>query len=140
MNISLDSAKLKARLKKADATLSKQIDKALEITASEGARNIVNRGLKGKGYAGSFKPYSVAYAKFRKKKGRKDSPVDLNFTGKMWASLIGKRVSSKIAEISFTSADANRKAFFNNRERPFFGFNSKDKKALLTFFERQIKL
>jgi hypothetical protein len=139
MKISLSSARLESRLKKLGRDLPKQIDKALGIVASEGARNIQDRGLRGKGYKGSFEQYSPAYAKFRQKKGRNVYPVDLNFTGKMWAGL-SSRNGSGFAEIYFSNADANRKAYFNNKKRPFFGFNSSDKKKLMRFFEKQIKI
>ena len=140
MKINLNSSKLQARLKKADEGIQNQIDNALEIIAMEGARNIVQRGNKGKGYAGSFKPYSPAYAKFRQKKGRGVRPVDLNFTGQMWAALKGDRVKRGLAEISFIGKEANTKGYFNNQKRPFFGFNNKDIRKFVKFFEKQIKI
>ena len=137
MNISVASGSVMKRL---DVKLKPKIEKALGQIASEGARGIESRGLKGRGYKGSFKAYLPEYAKFRKKKGRKIAPVDLNFTGQMWAALTSKTVSDKSAEIYFTSKDANKKAYFNNKKRPFFGFNSKDKRKFRRFFEDAIKL
>jgi len=140
MKIELGSSKLTARLNRLEKDLPKKIDKALQIVASEGARNIVQRGNKGRGYLGRFAPYSPAYAKIRQKKGRQVAFVDLNDTGQMWSSLTSTLESRGVAKIYFADATANRKGYFNNKKRPFFGFNSKDKKKLLTFFETQIKL
>ena len=138
MKLTLDSSKLAARLAKAEKELPKKIDRALTIVASEGARNIVDRGNKGRGYKGTFAPYSPAYAKFRQKKGRQANPVDLNFTGQMWGSLTSGLKTSGTASIFFADALGNKKAYFNNKKRPFFGFNSKDRKAFIKFFEKQI--
>jgi hypothetical protein len=140
MNITLTSTKLTARLNSLDKGLQKQIDNALEITASEAARNIADRGKRGGGYLGKFAPYSPDYAKVRRAKGRQVSYVDLTDTGQMWAGLSATLERRGVAKIYFLNADANRKAYFNNKKRPFFGFNAKDKKALIKFFTSKIKI
>lgn len=140
MNLTLGSAKLTARLKRLEKDLPKKIDKALEIVASEGARNIIQRGNRGKGYLGRFAPYSPAYAKIRQKKGRQVNYVDLNDTGQMWNSLSSGMEKRGVAKIYFADALGNKKAYFNNKKRPFFGFSQKDKKALFKFFQAQIKI
>lgn len=140
MNITLGSAKLTARLKGLEQNLPKMIDEALEITASEGARNIIERGKKGKGYLGKFAPYSPAYAKIRQKKGRQVSYVDLNDTGNMWGALSATMEKRGLAKIYFLDSISNKKAYFNNKTRPFFGFNRKDRKDLAKYFQAQIKL
>ena len=140
MNITLGSAKLTARLKQLENGLPEKIDKALEIVASEGARNIADRGKKGRGYKGVFAPYTPAYAKVRRKKGRQVAYVDLNDTGKMWGGISAALEKRGIAKIYFIGENANKKAYFNNKKRPFFGFSDKDRRALLKFFQAQIKL
>ena len=152
MKINLNSSKLQARLKKADEGLQKKIDTALEIVASEGARNIVDRALRGKGYKGNFAAYSPAYAAAKRRgwaasKGRESfsgdpsGKVNLTVSGEMLGNLRedgAKLVRSGLATIAFTRFSENKKAYFNNKKRPFFGFNSKDRKAFIKFFEKQI--
>lgn len=151
MNLNISSSKLQARLNKADKELPKQIDRALQIIASEGARNIEERGQKGKGYKGSFIPYSASYAKAKrngwratsKREGFSGDPsgvVNLTLHGRMWAGLTSKLAKKGMAEIYFSTADANKKAYFNNKKRPFFGFSNKDRIAFVKFFEKQIKI
>ena len=152
MKLTLDSSKLAARLAKAEKELPKKINMALEIVASEGARNIVDRALRGKGYRGNFAPYSPAYAAAKRRgwaasKGRESfsgdpsGKVNLTVSGNMLGNLRedgAKLVRSGLARIAFTRSTENKKAYFNNKKRPFFGFNSKDRKAFIKFFEKQI--
>jgi hypothetical protein len=140
MKINLNSSKLQARLKKADEGLQNQIDDALEITAQDAARNIADRGKKGRGYMGKFAPYTPAYAKVRRAKGRQVAYVDLNDSGEMWGGISAALERTSVAKIYFIGKDANEKAYFNNKKRPFFGFNDKDKKDLIKFFKSMIKI
>ena len=131
----LDKA-VKDRLAQIERDLPDQLDKALAQTAYYGSNIIADRGKEGRGISGVFKAYTPKYAEFRRKTGRSDK-VDLNYTGQMWASLAGFRHRG-YAEIKFSDALANRKAYFNNKLRPFFGFNATEKRQLLEFMKRRL--
>ena len=83
---------------------------------------------RGQGTKGRMPLYSKGYNRLRKKRGRQTSRRDLTFTGRMWQSLtvIGKP-ARKQAQMFFSGAEENRKAFFNDEKTPFFGFNSTEK-------------
>jgi len=112
----------------------------------QGINMIQDRTESGRGYLGAFRPYSPAYAKFRGNRGRKISPVDLNFTGRMLSSMATRKVSRGVQEIYFTRAEEARKAYFHNVTgagkgritRKFFGFNQNEKSMLGKFFKSRL--
>lgn len=109
--------------------------RALLRTAITGVNIILDRTEDGKGYNGAFKPYSANYALFRAAKGRGTTP-NLIYTGSMTESMTQNVVSESEARIFFIRASEARKAAFNDRIRPFFGFNNSEKQVLRKrFFE-----
>lgn len=136
ITIHLNDSALQARLNEIERDLPENLDKALAQTAYYGSNIIADRGKQGKGISGTFAPYSPKYAEFRRKNGR-GTNVDLNFTGQMWASLAGFK-NRGYAEIKFSNALANKKAYFNNKLRPFFGFNATERRELLEFMKRRL--
>ena len=136
IDITLNTKAFETRLKEIERTMPRDIDNALFATAQYGENIILARTKKGMGINGSFKAYTPKYALFRKAKGR-GSNVDLNFTGQMLNSMTARK-GRGFAEIKFTRATESRKAYWNNRSRPFFGFNMAEKSKLATFFAKRL--
>ena len=138
VNIDTNLQDIRRRIGKKGDELSESVKKALSITALAGRNIIEARTSKGVGYkGGAFEGYSPTYAAFRASKGRGSRP-DLEFTGQMMSSMTTK-ANSKQAEIFFTRATASKKAAMNNKTRPFFGFNSREKKRLGEIFFKALK-
>lgn len=136
INISLDTRSIESRLNEIQQALPSEIDTALYATAQYGVNLILARTKSGKGVNGSFRPYTPKYAAFRTAKGR-GTNVDLNFTGQMLGSIRASK-GRGFAEIGFTRATEAKKAYWNNRTRPFFGFNVTEKGMLATFFAKRL--
>ena len=136
INITLNDNGLRKRLAEMERDLPDNIDKALAQTASYGSNIIADRTKDGKGINGIFKSYTPEYAQFRRDNGR-GIKVDLNYTGQMMSSLTAFKRRG-YAEIRFSNAVANKKAYFNNKLRPFFGFNQLEKRRLLEFMKKRL--
>lgn len=117
----------------------KAIKDALLRTGQKGASLILNKTAAGKDIDdAAFKPYSESYAKWRAKRGKTRKPTLFN-KGQMLAS-IRTKASSEKATIFFSSAAESKKAAFNQKTRPFFGFSRKNKEELAKFFIRNLKV
>ncbi len=117
----------------------KAIKDALLRTGQKGANLILNRTAKSRGIQDApFKAYSESYAKWRAKRGKTRKPTLFN-KGQM-LSAIRAKASSEKATIFFSSAAESKKAAFNQKTRPFFGFSRKDKGELAKFFIRNLKV
>jgi hypothetical protein len=141
-NVQIKPKDIAKRVQKRGRALRNSIKLALSRTAQAGIPIIIDNLDKGKGYKGSFKPYTKKYRDW--KLGRADlsagppSPIpNLQLTNQMISSLTTKANSSR-AEIFFTNANANKKAAFNDKTRPFMGFNRRDEKRLRNVFERNL--
>jgi len=135
VEMQVDTAEVDALFRRLDRQYSKDIVKALDVTAQKGIQMILERTEKGKGYTGRFLPYTADYAKFRAKKGRQTAFVDLNFSGRMTSSI--KRLLDKpklTATLEFSRANEAKKAAGLNVKRPFFGFNNREQQFLKKFF------
>ena len=85
----------------------------------------------GRGLKGIMTKYSASYSRTRAKRGRQTSKRDLTFTGRMWQSLtVIAKPSRKHAQMFFSGAEDNRKAFFNDKRTPFFGLTASEQKFL----------
>ena len=117
------------------------LPKAILRVAGLGRQIIKQRTSKGNGISGAFPAYSPKYIKFRREKLRKSDPtkVNLNAKGQMLRSMQVKSESSRRAVIFFDNQQATKKANFNQRTRPFMGFNSKEKTRLQARFTTEIK-
>ena len=58
-------------------------------------------------------------------------------TGQMLGAMTTK-ANRRQAEIFFIGSNQNRKATFNNRTRPFMGFDKREEKRLAKVFERHL--
>lgn len=127
-----------AALKRNPKELKRLQQKGLSRIAQMGIGIIQDRTEDGIGYKdGAFKPYSPSYAAFRASRGRGQRP-NLFFTGQMLGSMTSK-ANHRRAEIFFARASESKKAAFNNKTRPFFGFSREGERKLLKEFERFIK-
>ena len=138
VGISIDTSAVEKRFKNVNIDLA--IFKALSKTSQQGINVILDRTAKGKGIYAPFKRYSQKYAAFRAEKGRSINP-DLNFSGKMLGSIKSAvKTSDKLANIYFSRKSEAKKALGNNKTRPFFGFNEKEKLKLVKLFAKNFKL
>ena len=133
-----DLTQITAKQKRA---VESALPKAILRVAGLGRQIIKQRTSKGTGISGAFPAYSPQYIKFRREKLRKSDPtkVNLNATGQMLRSMQVKSESSRRAVIFFDNQQATKKANFNQRTRPFMGFNSKEKTRLQARFTTEIK-
>jgi len=118
------------------------IDSAITKAAVSVSNQIKRNASQGKGLRNkAFRGYTPSYAKFRQKKGRSVAPVDLNFTGQMFGAMNGQFARKGVAKVYFASVAQSRKAFFNNRIRPFFGLDTAYRKlagnVVRAHFKRQ---
>ena len=123
-------------VKKRKKRLLGSVKKALSITAEKGVQIILDRTEKGIGFKGKFKPYNKQYL-FEKSKKDKSGIVNLMMTGQMLGAMTTK-ANRRQAEIFFIGSNQNRKATFNNRTRPFMGFDKREEKRLAKVFERHL--
>jgi len=124
--------------KDAQKGIFKAIPRAVLRTGVEGLDIILSRTKRGQGADGPFKEYTPSYMKALKNKGKPTSPVDLFNTGQMVRSMQTRRKDKRTAEIYFSNPFAAKKAAFNDKTRPFFGFNRQEEKALGEFFRKQL--
>lgn len=107
----------------------------------------------------SFPPYSKGYAKFREKRGRNTSPVDLTFSGHMLnSSQVGGGLSATVnrdgveivGELFFndtTAQDprsgkqvsARDKAKWNDATRPFFALSDEQVDRIVEKLDKAIE-
>ena len=124
--------------KQEERDVKRGIDKAIGLVGSLGKQIILKRTKVGEGVDGPFKPYTAAYMSRLAIEGKPDSPVDLFNTGQMLRSMQVRQRGSRTAEIYFDNPEAAKKAAFNDRTRPFFGFNQKEENRLVALFNKEI--
>ncbi len=94
------------------------------------SRTQSGREISGKG----FSAYTEKYAKFKKARGRNDSPPDLTFSGTMLKAIDSRFETdadgSVRATIFFNQPLEAAKAQGNQEKRPFFGFSEKQVKRI----------
>jgi len=146
-----DSKRLERELSKMQKSMPQAVDRVLLQTAQFGTNIILDRTERGYGYAGRFNAYTPEYVK-RKGQGWSStgktrgfggaptSPVNLNLRGEMLGSMASAKVKSGVAKIYFTRQTEAKKAAFNNKTRPFFGFNQREQDRLRKFFFNRIKI
>lgn len=120
-----------ARMQKLISQLPGETARALDKAAIKVMAEIKNDARLGIGLNGKhFKSYSAPYAQKRAEQSRQVSPPNLIWTGQMMAAMNVGRASQGGAKIYFSNVAAARKAFFNNRTRPFFGLDG-DKREIV---------
>ncbi len=112
------------------------ITSSLNRTAILGVQIIKERTDRGVGYMGAFAPYSAGYAKW-KAKITPERTVNLQLTNEMLGAMASE-AAGNTAKIYFTRKPAAEKAAWNNRTRPFFGFNQKEVSRLATYFRKEL--
>ena len=118
--------------------VEKNHNKAIDAAAMKAIELIETRTTAGYDVNGArFKRYSKAYADYRVSKGRNPFPVDLQFTGRMLASMNVKKVGGHNRLIYFRGGENNKKAANNNSYREFFGLSNRERSVVAdTYFER----
>jgi hypothetical protein len=139
ISVATNAKQIEKMTKKRGKELRDSIKKALSITAQHGINIILDRTKEGVGYkGGAFKSYTPEYAAFRTSRNRSVEPPNLTFSGRMLGSMT-TTANRKRAEIFFTTGDESRKAAFNNKTRPFFGFSDAETVELRNMFARKLK-
>jgi len=126
--------------------IKRRIPHALARTAQKQIEIILDRLDEGKGLKGSLKPYSPAYLKRRQDRKPIDgesprftdpSTVNLMWSGNMRGSITHTQ-NAKRAKIFFARVTEAKKAAMLNKERPFFGFTTKDEDELRRVFRNYL--
>lgn len=90
----------------------------------------------------SFEPYTPAYAKYRRVKGRSASPVNLLFTGDLLSSIttkVERSGDSIIGYIYFGDATNAKKAKGLMKKRKFFGLSEENKEKIRLDIKKEMK-
>lgn len=143
------------RLERVTKDIAKDIEaskkRAMTRTVLAGVEIIEDRTSKGRGINGPFKRYSAAWARIRKELGKTSTTPNLEFgyervgnqfksRPSMLSAMQGRADSKKSGSIFFTNREAGKRAAFNNKSRPFFGFNRKEERRLADVYLSGIKI
>lgn len=143
------------RLERVTKDIAKDIESskrlAMTRTVLAGTEIIEDRTSKGRGINGPFKRYSESWARIRRELGKTSPTPNLEFGYErvgstfrsrptMLSSLSQRAESKKSGIIFFTNREAAKRAAFNNKSRPFFGFNRKEERRLADVYLSGIKI
>jgi len=143
------------RLERVTKDIAKDIESskrlAMTRTVLAGTEIIEDRTSKGRGINGPFKRYSESWARIRRELGKTSPTPNLEFGYErfgstfrsrptMLSALQGRAESKKSGIIFFTNREAAKRAAFNNKSRPFFGFNRKEERRLADVYLSGIKI
>lgn len=137
MDLSFSSKSLEAKLKRIEKELPEQLDKALHDTAGLGVQIIKKRTADGTGYKGAFAPYSARYAQHKMEERGGSAKPNLFYSGRMLGSLQNFKGRAE-ATIGFTRKEESKKAYWNNKTRPFMGFSNNEKNRLIKFMQKRL--
>lgn len=137
MDMTFDSKALEAKLRKIEKQMPKKLDDALHATAGFGVQIIKRRTAKGIGYKGTFEPYSARYAQHKMEERGGTAKPNLFYTGQMLGSLQHFKGRAE-ATIGFTRKVESKKAYWNNKTRPFMGFSRNEKDRLIKFMKKRL--
>ena len=118
--------------------VSDKMRKALAVAGTKALSMIKRRTNKGDGLNGKFKPYSKGYQAYKVDKGKNPFTVNLRDGGDMMKNMTA-RIQGDTALIYFTTAESNKKAYFNDKIRPFFDLNEEEQKTISNIFTRYLK-
>jgi hypothetical protein len=141
LKISINPKDLKGLTEKKRQEIQRRISPAIDKTASLGEQIILGRTKKGVGIDGPFKPYSPAYIEFRRTKLRKGNPnvVNLNATGDMLRSVqVEGSKGGRVASIYLVGQFNAQKAYWTDRQRPWWGFNNQEESRMAKLFRKEL--
>lgn len=130
----VQKADLSGLIKSIDAKTKKAIARAV----SGFTKSLKERTQNGTGLKGGFKSYSAEYKKYKISKQKDPFKVNLRDSGSMMLSLTS-RISGNAGYVYFNGGENNKKAYFNNQTRPFFGVVKKEQKEIDEIFTRYLK-
>lgn len=130
MRISVSTPKINLNLFK--KKISEETQLALKKAGLKAIQIIQDRTARSQGVKGGFKSYSLSYAVDRNKNGYPVKP-DLFRTGVMLGSMQARQ-KSDYAEIYFNGREQNKKAFYNDKTRPFFDLTRKEQLEIQKLF------
>ena len=136
VNINIDVVAAKGSLDQIKAKTPRARAKGIAVASTFIQNAIKDRTRKGISVKGSkFKEYSKAYKKVRAKRNATLTP-NLFFTGQMLGNMSFRALSSTKGQVFFPNTNANKKAFFNDKIRPFFDVNNKEHARAVKEFEK----
>jgi len=141
LKISINPKDLKGLTEKKRQEIQRRISPAIDKTASLGKQIILRRTKKGVGIDGPFKPYSPAYIEFRRTKLSKGNPnlVNLNATGDMLRSIqVEGSKGGRVASIYLVGQFNAQKAYWTDRQRPWWGFNNQEESRMAKLFRKEL--
>lgn len=118
--------------------VSSKMRKALSVAGTQALTMIKRRTNKGQGLDGKFKPYSKEYQKYKVSKGKSPNVANLRDTASMMTSMTS-RIQGNTALIYFATSESNKKAYFNNKIRPFFDLTKEERQDINNIFTRYLK-
>lgn len=144
VNINVNVTAAKGSLNRLQRKIPSASKKGIASAATFVQNAIKDRTRKGISVSGSpFKKYSKSYAKVRAKRGSTLTP-NLFFEGQMLGNMSFKVFSKTKGQVFFPDTEANKKALFNDKTRPFFDVNNKEEaRAVKEFkkaFERELRI
>ena len=152
LKISIRPEDLKGLTERKRQEIQRRISPAIDKTASLGKQIILTRTKKGVGIDGPFKRYSPSYIEYRRKPKKrsargnllglgKSNPtlVNLNATGDMVRSVqVEGSKGGRVASIYLVGQFNAQKAYWTDRQRPWWGFNNQEESRMAKFFRREI--
>ena len=141
----IDDKQIKALMKKMPGRVEKGSKKGLAKAAAYVEFAIKQRTKRGIGVKGRFQSYSRGYAEFRREHGR-GATVNLNYTGRMLASMNWRVKSAKEAIIFFVSGEEAKKAMYHHKagagvnkvRRPWFDINRAEVNQVKKIFGKRL--
>ena len=152
LKISINPKDLKGLTEKKRQEIQRRISPAIDKTASLGKQIILGRTKKGVGIDGPFKPYSPGYIEFRRKPKKrsasgnllglgKSTPnlVNLNAEGDMLRSIqVEGSKGGRVASIYLVGQFNAQKAYWTDRQRPWWGFNNQEESRMAKLFRKEL--
>ena len=141
----IDTKQIKALMKKMPDQVERGSKSGLAKAAAYVEFTIKQRTARGMGVHRGFTPYSESYKIARAKHGRSTTPVNLNWSGRMLASMTWKVKSAKLAIVTFSSGLEAKKAMFHHKmgagksrvKRPWFDIHPSEVRKLKQIFDKE---
>ena len=112
----------------------RNLPRAFGKAATEAIKIIGDRTEEGIGLEGRFKAYSESYRQHRIERGATTTP-NLYYSGDMLGSMY-YQTKRNYVEIKFRGKKESKKAYINNKIRPFFGLKREEEIQVYNVFKR----